>query len=84
MFFITAIESDVERDQNQPPMATLERLYLNMSNKRRTAANIYIITYMLRRAVFAIVVILMTSYPALQLMTLLVTSGITTALTLRG
>ena len=84
MFLITAIESDPERDPKLPPVATIHNLYLGMSNKRRTAANIYLIAFMLRRALYAVVVIMMKNYPALQLMTLLVTSGISTAIILRG
>lgn len=83
-FFITAIESDVERDLSQPPVASLDYVYLGMSNSRRTAANIYLVAYMLRRAVFAVVVILMTDQPALQLLILFMVSGIVAALILRG
>ena len=84
MFLITAIESDPERDPKLQPVATIHNLYLGMSNKRRTAANIYLVSFMLRRALYAVVVIMMKNYPALQLMTLLLTSGITTAIILRG
>lgn len=39
---------------------------------------------MLRRAVYAVVVIMMTDYPALQLMTLVFTSGLISVIVLRG
>ena len=84
MFLVTAIESDPERDPNSQPIASLHYIYLDMSNKRRTQANIYLIAYMLRRAVYAIVVIMMQDYPALQLLILLLTSGLVTAIILRG
>lgn len=84
MFLITSIESDPERDPKQPPVASLHSLYLDMSDKRRTAANISIIAYLLRRALYAVVVILMTDYPALQLFLLLLSSGLAAGIVLRG
>ena len=65
-------------------MVQLSTIYLNMSNNRRTASNIYLISYMLRRAIFAVIVILMDSYPYLQIATTIFVSGITTAIILRG
>ena len=84
LFILTAVESDPERDEKDPPMVQLSTIYLNMSNNRRTASNIYLISYMLRRAIFAVIVILMDSYPYLQIATTIFVSGITTAIILRG
>ena len=65
VFVLTAIDSDVERDEEEPPVASLATLYLNMKNSKRTASNIYLLSYMLRRAIFGVVVVLMEDYPAL-------------------
>ena len=64
IFVLTAIDSDVERE-NEPPVAPLATLYLNMNDSKRTASNIYLLSYMLRRAIFGVVVVLMEDYPAL-------------------
>lgn len=65
-------------------MAPLHTLYLNMANKKRTYSNMYLISFMLRRAIFAVVAVLMQDYPALQLLIMMLTSWITSAIVLRG
>jgi len=84
LFLITAIESDVDRDEKELPTAYLDSLYQGMSLKRRTPANIYLIAYLLRRALYAVVVVMMQAYPACQLFILITTSAIVTAILLRG
>ena len=59
LFVLTAIESDPKRDTKQATNVYLNTLYLGMSPKRRTAANIYLISFVLRRAVYALIVTLM-------------------------
>ena len=63
---MAAIESDPTNDPAQLPVPALNTLYLGMSNNKRTAGSLYLISYILRRAVFAVVVVLMQDYPALQ------------------
>ena len=65
VFVLLAMDSDVDRDENEPPVESLSTLYLNMKNSRRIASNIYLLSYMLRRAIFGVVVVLMEKYPAL-------------------
>lgn len=65
MFTITTIESDPERDQKEPHVVSLETLYLGMSIKRKSASNVYIIASTFRRAIYALVAIMMHDYPAL-------------------
>ena len=55
-----------------------------MEPKRRTASNIYWINFMLRRAAFGCVVTLMTDYPTMQVMTLIASSALTSAILLKG
>ena len=62
---LSAIDSDVERDQDEPPVAPLATLYLNMNNSNRTGSNIYHLNYMIRRVIFGLVVVYMEDCPAL-------------------
>ena len=55
-----------------------------MNIKRKNASNSYILAYLLRRAVYALVVIMMDEYPAMQIIVLLVTSVIVTACLVKG
>lgn len=84
IFIITAFESSPDIDPKEPHIAHLETMYLDMKIQRKTASNTYILAYLLRRAVYALVVIMMNEYPALQIMVLFVTSGIVTAILLRS
>lgn len=84
MFLVTAIESNPELSPTEPHIASLETMYLGMNIKRKNASNTYVLAYLLRRAVYALVVIMMDEYPALQIMVLLVTSVIVTACLLKG
>lgn len=59
MFLVTAIESNPELDENEPHIASIETMYLGMSVKRKSASNAYVMAYLLRRAIYALVVILM-------------------------
>lgn len=77
------VESDPDRNVNEPPLAALDTLYLNMANKRRTAANIYLIASTFRYAIFAIVVVLMQDHPAQQIQVLLISSWFISAILMR-
>lgn len=48
-----------DADDVEWPLASLNTLYLNMSTARRKAANFYLLAYMLRRAHFALCIVLM-------------------------
>ena len=78
LFVLTAIESDPKRDTKQATNVYLNTLYLGMSPKRRTAANIYLISFVLRRAVYALIVTLMDEYPTFQLFAMIMISALTT------
>ena len=62
----------------------LNTLYLSMSTQKNFASNIYLITYVLRRAVYAIVVILLFDYPTLQLQILMLTTTFTGVVLIKG
>ena len=62
----------------------LNTLYLSMSMQKNFASNIYLITYVLRRAVYAIVVILLFDYPTLQLQILMLTTTFTGVVLIKG
>ena len=62
----------------------LNTLYLSMSTRKKIASNIYLITYVLRRAVYAIVVILLFDYPTLQLQILMLTTTFTGVVLIKG
>ena len=47
------------------PKAYLNTLYLNMAPTRRRAANVYLLSYMFRRALYAICIVIMQDYPSL-------------------
>lgn len=66
------------------PMASLNTLYLNMAPQRRTAANIYLLSYMLRRGHFALCIVLMQDYPALQLISLISVSTLSLCILTSG
>ena len=61
------IESDVERDPNELPLAALNTLYAGMDNNRRTGANMLIIAQIFRAAIFAVVMILLQDAPGFQI-----------------
>ena len=61
------IESDVERDPNELPLAALNTLYVGMDNNRRTGANMLIIAQIFRAAIFAVVMILLQDAPGFQI-----------------
>lgn len=84
LFFVTAMESNPELDPSEPHIASIETLYLDMHVKRKSASNAYVLSYMLRRAVYALVVILMEDYPALQIIILFLSSVLQTAILVRG
>ena len=75
---------DRKSTNNEWPMTSLNTLYLNMSPLRRTAANIYLLSYMLRRVHFAVCIVMMQDYPALQLMSLLVASTLSLCILASG
>ena len=62
----------------------LNTLYLSMSMQKNFASNIYLITYVLRRAVYAIVVIFLFDYPTLQLHILMLTTTFTGVVLIKG
>lgn len=77
------VESDPERNENEPPLAALDTLYLSMDNKRRTAANTFLIASTFRFAIFAMVVVLMENYPGQQIQVLLISSWFISAILMR-
>mgnify|MGYP007004898860 FL=1 len=52
-------------DDVEWPLASLNTLYLTMSPARRKAANLLLLTYVLRRALFASCIVMMQEYPTL-------------------
>ena len=78
---VTAVlESDVERDPNDLPLAAINTLYVGMDNKRRTPANLMIIAQIFRYAIFAIVMVMLQEAPGLQIQILVVCSWFITAI----
>lgn len=65
LFMMMVVDSDPEIEQNQPPQAAMTTVYLNMSNHNKSAANLFVIVYALRRAIYAVVFVLLENYPAL-------------------
>ena len=63
LFLLTVIESDIERDKDELPTATLDCLYTGMDNRRRTPANILLIAQVFRAALFAIILVMLTDAP---------------------
>lgn len=65
-------------------MHSLNTLYLGMRNSRRTAANIYLISYVLRRALFAITITMLMDYPLMQLFLIFFLSLLTGIIVYKG
>lgn len=65
-------------------MHSLNTLYLGMRNSRRTAANLYLISYVLRRAIFAIIITMMMEYPLMQLFLVFFMSLLTGIIVYKG
>ena len=63
LFLLTVIESDIERDKDELPTATLDCLYTGMDNRRRTPANIFLIAQVFRAALFAIIMVMFSEAP---------------------
>ena len=55
-----------------------------MSSNRRTSANIYLISYMLRRAIYAVILVLMEDQPFFQMIIMILMSLITMMIIFRG
>ena len=47
------------------PKAYLNTLYLNMAPTRRRAANVYLLSYIFKRALYAVCIVIMQDYPSL-------------------
>ena len=62
----------------------LNTLYLSMSMRKKISSNIYLITYVLRRVIYAIVVVIMFDHPALQLHIIMLTTTFTGVILIRG
>jgi hypothetical protein len=84
LFTLLVIDSDPVKSKDKLPHPMLSTLYLSMNTAKKIPSNIYLITYVLRRAIFAIVVVLMGDYPALQLHILMFTSTVTGIILIRG
>ena len=55
-----------------------------MSSIRRTSANIYLISYMLRRAIYAVIIVLMNDHPLFQMIIMILMSLISMMIIFRG
>lgn len=84
LFLLTVIESDIDRDKNELPTATLDCLYTGMDNKRRTPANMFLIASVFRYAIFAIVMIMLSESPGFQIQLLVISSWFMTAILWRS
>ena len=66
LFTLMVMDSDPENDEpNRAYLPALETLYLGLKPEKKNEANVYLVCYALRRAIYAIVVVLMGDYPAL-------------------
>ena len=84
LFVLLVINSNPAKDKNKLPHPMLSTLYLSMSTAKKIPSNIYLITYVLRRAIYAILVVLMGNYPALQLHILMITTTLAEIVVIRG
>ena len=84
LFVLLVIESDPAKEKQKLPQPSLNTLYLSMSTANKIPSNIYLITYFLRRAIYAIVVVLMGDHPALQLHILMFATTFTGIVLIRG
>lgn len=67
MFILATVDANPERDPDSLPPVDMYTLYQGMNNRRRNAANAYLIATTLRSAVYALIVIQMDSNPGFQI-----------------
>mmetsp|Transcript_5486 Transcript_5486/g.7332 ORF Transcript_5486/g.7332 Transcript_5486/m.7332 type:complete len:366 (-) Transcript_5486:1025-2122(-) len=80
LFLMAVIESDIEREPDELPVAALNTLYVGMDNRKRTAANMFIIASIFRYAIFAIVMVMLQEAPGFQIQILIISSWFLTAI----